>query len=51
MTSTKLNGPELVGVHLVGSIPLNDTETVFRTACDTLGPWLQRVPDGETGPR
>jgi hypothetical protein len=51
MTSTKFDGVELAGVHLVGSIPLNNTEEVFRTACDILGPWLQRVPDGETGAR
>ncbi|MGD9768758.1 MAG: hypothetical protein AB7U62_14040 [Pseudolabrys sp.] len=38
-------------VHLVGSVPLADTEAVFRTACDALGPRLRRIPDGETGER
>jgi hypothetical protein len=38
-------------VHLVGSIPLPDTETVFRTLCAALGPHLVRIPDGETGIR
>jgi hypothetical protein len=38
-------------VHLVGSIPLPDTETVFRTLCAALGAHLVRIPDGETGIR
>jgi hypothetical protein len=38
-------------VHLVGSIPLADGESVFRTVCGALGPHLIRVPDGETGIR
>ena len=37
--------------HLVGSIPLPDAETVFRTVSQALGPYLQRIPDGETGDR
>lgn len=37
--------------HLVGSIPLPDTETVFRTVSEALGPCLRRIPDGETGDR
>ena len=37
--------------HLVGSIPLADSETVFRTVCAELGPHLRRIPDGETGER
>ena len=36
-------------VHFVGSIPLPDTETVFRTL--STGPHLVRLPDGETGIR
>ena len=36
---------------LVGSIPLPDAETVFRTLAQTTGPYLQRLPDGETGIR
>src|SRR5205823_1691576 len=38
-------------VHFVGSIPLPDTETVFRTLAATTGPHLKRLPDGETGIR
>ena len=37
--------------HLVGSVPLPDTETVFRTVSDAWGPHLRRVSDGETGRR
>ncbi len=38
-------------VHFVGSIPLPDAETVFRTLTESAGPYLQRLPDGETGIR
>lgn len=38
-------------VHLVGSVPLDDPEAVFRTVAGALGPRLARLPDGETGPR
>jgi hypothetical protein len=38
-------------VHFVGSIPLPDTETVFRTLSKAVGPHLTRLPDGETGIR
>ena len=38
-------------VHLVGSIPLPDAETVFRTVSRAVGPHLVRLPDGETGIR
>src|SRR6185312_15974332 len=38
-------------VHFVGSIPLPDTETVFRTLSAACGPHLTRLPDGETGIR
>jgi hypothetical protein len=38
-------------VHLVGSVPLADAETVFRTVAAALGPHLRRLPDGETGER
>ena len=37
--------------HLVGSVPLADSETVFRAVSGTLGPHLLRIPDGETGER
>jgi hypothetical protein len=35
-------------VHLVGSIPLADTEDVFGTVAQTLGEKASRIPDGET---
>src|SRR6266567_3011582 len=38
-------------VHFVGSIPLPDAETVFRTLSAAAGPRLKRLPDGETGIR
>jgi hypothetical protein len=38
-------------VHLVGSVPLPDSETVFRTVAAGVGPYLKRLPDGETGIR
>jgi hypothetical protein len=38
-------------VHFVGSIPLPDAETVFRTLAAAVGPHLVRLPDGETGIR
>lgn len=38
-------------VHFVGSIPLPDAEAVFRTLVEAAGPYMQRLPDGETGIR
>src|SRR5215469_14072096 len=38
-------------IHFVGSIPLPDAETVFRTLAQTTGAYLRRLPDGETGIR
>lgn len=38
-------------VHFVGSIPLPDTETVFRTLSEACGDHVVRLPDGETGIR
>jgi hypothetical protein len=38
-------------LHLIGSIPLESTEQVFRTLAGELGPYLGRFPDGETGER
>src|SRR5215212_2811100 len=38
-------------VHLVGSVPLADAEAVFRAVSGELGPYLRRLPDGETGER
>jgi hypothetical protein len=37
--------------HLVGSIPLPDSAAVFRTLSRTVGPYVARMPDGETGIR
>ncbi len=37
--------------HLVGSVPLSDAETVFRTVSAAWGPHLRRISDGETGRR
>jgi hypothetical protein len=37
--------------HLVGSVPLADCEQVFRRVADVLGPYVRRIPDGETGTR
>ena len=39
------------GVHLIGSVSMPDAEAVFRTLAGELGPWLRRIPDGETGAR
>ncbi|MDP6452461.1 MAG: hypothetical protein QF898_04040 [SAR202 cluster bacterium] len=39
------------GAHLVGSVPLSDSQEVFRTASSILGDHLLRIPDGETGER
>jgi len=36
-------------VLLVGSVPLDSAEQVFRTAVSILGTCLRRIPDGETG--
>ncbi len=38
-------------VHFVGSIPLPDSESVFRTLSDACGGHVLRLPDGETGIR
>ena len=38
-------------IHFVGSIPLPDAETVFRTLAAATAPHLKRLPDGETGIR
>jgi hypothetical protein len=46
-----MSGRRPDGVHLVGSIPLGDAETVFRTTADILGSRLRRITDGETGGR
>jgi len=38
-------------IHLVGSVPLADAHEVFATVSEALGPYLKRIPDGETGDR
>jgi len=38
-------------VHFVGSIPLPDAETAFRTLSGAVGDHIKRLPDGETGIR
>jgi hypothetical protein len=38
-------------LHFVGSIPLKDSEEVFSRLSREVGPWLRRMPDGETGER
>jgi len=38
-------------VHLIGSVAMPDAESVFRAVAGELGPWLKRIPDGETGER
>lgn len=37
--------------HLVGSVPLDTAEGVFRRLAAALGGQLERIPDGETGER
>ncbi|KAF7186555.1 hypothetical protein HII31_12113 [Pseudocercospora fuligena] len=39
------------GVHLVGSVPLPDAESVFRQCVAAVPNRLKRIPDGETGDR
>jgi hypothetical protein len=38
-------------IHLVGSIPLANSTEVFSNVAATLDGLLERIPDGETGPR
>jgi hypothetical protein len=38
-------------VHLVGSVPLESAEAVFRAVAGALGTVVRRIPDGETGDR
>ena len=38
-------------VHLLGSVPLEDAAAVFELVGQTLGPLVERAPDGETGAR
>ena len=47
-TTSKAN---VRGALLVGSVPLESAEAVFRFASENLGDYLTRMPDGETGAR
>jgi len=38
-------------VQLVGTVPFETTDQVFKTVAATVGPYLKRLPDGETGQR
>jgi hypothetical protein len=38
-------------VHLVGTVPYSSTAEVLEALAGTVGPFLRRVPDGETGQR
>jgi hypothetical protein len=54
MSSASLDpdlGWRAAGLHLVGSVPLESSAEVFRAAAGALGPYLGRLPDGETGKR
>jgi hypothetical protein len=51
VTGTHRHAAKKLRAHLVGSIPLQDAESVFRTLTKQLGPHLARMPDGETGIR
>jgi len=48
-STTTSNCPR--GVHLVGSVPLANSEAVFREVSARIGDRLRRLPDGETGIR
>ena len=37
--------------HLVGSVPLENSEAVFTFCCREMGATIKRLPDGETGIR
>ncbi|MCC7412777.1 MAG: hypothetical protein IT495_14280 [Gammaproteobacteria bacterium] len=39
------------GIHLIGSVAMDSAEEVFLALATALGPWLARIPDGETGER
>lgn len=38
-------------LHFVGSVPLANSAEVMQTLSSRFGPWLPRIPDGETGER
>jgi hypothetical protein len=41
----------VTGTHLVGSVPREDTASVFKECLACVPGRLRRIPDGETGPR
>ncbi len=43
------NAPDLL--YFAGSVPLPDSEDVFRALSSEVGQFLRRMPDGETGER
>ena len=38
-------------IHLVGSVAMDTCEAVFARLAETVGPYIRRMPDGETGKR
>ncbi len=51
MTTTHKTGSCACELHFVGSIPLSNAMEVMQTLSSRFGPWLPRIPDGETGER
>src|ERR1700760_2693512 len=58
MTTTAVQATETAAAvpagslaQLVGSVPLNSAEEVFRAVAGQLGARVRRIPDGETGDR
>jgi hypothetical protein len=43
--------PDRCDLHFVGSVPLASAAEVMQTLSSRFGPWLPRIPDGETGDR
>ena len=46
-----MGGGTGLAVHMIGSLPLEDAETAFRTVGGALGRHMRCLPDGETGRR
>ncbi len=42
---------QICGIHLVGSVPLDNNKSVFDLSSSVMGQYLRRIPDGETGDR
>lgn len=51
MATTGTTGTCACELHFVGSIPLSNASEVMQTLSARFGPWLPRIPDGETGER